>query len=333
MSNITIPPWAEYARPDLTPKYKARRFDDNAGNRFYFFRDDQGELQTASGITSWLKMVMPESSFLTDWKIKHGKEWMEVLNLSADYGTLMHKCFADILIHQRYPDEYTLAEGRELAKRLKKYSSTTPLNQLEKDIAAFLQFLRDYKVKPLLIEAVLICKAKTGDYYAMTADLPCELTYTQTVKEEYEDGVYQSGPRKGQPKIETRKVSKEVTEIACIDFKSNPFGKDEKGFFEAHKFQLIATGRAIYQNFGLTTAGFYNWSPNNWKKEPSYTFYRHEIKPEDKRTFDLYEELATIQGYFKPKGSIMVFNGLDSPELVTSYHYLDYVKKFFEKEV
>ena len=75
--------WAEYNPGELVPKYMVTQFD-NKTDRFYYFKKD-GEYHTAASITTWLSKVMPESAFLTDWKLKYGKDWKTVLNLTAPY--------------------------------------------------------------------------------------------------------------------------------------------------------------------------------------------------------------------------------------------------------
>lgn len=320
--------WAEWSRSGLEPKVKARRFDDTRGNRFYWWQDE-GNVVIGAGITSWLKKVMPESIFLTDWKVKYGKDHNTVLNLTADYGTQLHAMFAHILIHGAYPEAGMFETARDYLMQLKKWESGIPYDQPEKDVAAFIQWTRDYQVKPLMVEAVLPCHTDRGDWYCMTADLPCELTLTETI--EVEEGVLKSGPNKGQPKMVKKKVERKIT--ACVDFKSNPFGKDSKSFFDAHKYQLIATKKAMLQNFGIEVDEVYNWSPDNWRTEPKYTFTRWNITDRDEQLFRKYEELAGLTGAFIPSGNIRVFNDKWSAEnpdahLFRSYGYEEYVREF-----
>jgi hypothetical protein len=117
-----------------------------------------------------------------------------------------------------------------------------------------------------------------------------------------------------------------------VDFKSNPFGKDNKSFFDSHLMQLLGTEKALAQNFGLKVDALYNWSPDGWKNKPSYTFHKWNVKESDKKCFDIYENLASVKGLFRPHGNISVFNDKWSTEnfdaeLVTQYGYVEYVKE------
>lgn len=325
--------WAEWHRDGLSPQIKANRFDDAKGNRFYWWLDDAGEVVTAAGITSWLKEVMPTSSFLIEWMVDYGSDYMTVLNLTADYGTAMHACFAHILIHGEYPPKEMLDVARNFSAQLKKYDKNVKLNQIDKDIASFIQWTRDYSVKPLMVEAILPCVSFSGsEWYCMTADLPCEITLTETYEEQ--DGVLKSGPNKGQPKMVKRKRERTIT--AIVDFKSNPFGKDKKGFYESHKMQLIGTKIAMMQNFNIKADALYNWSPDGWKTEPKYTFYEHKCTDADYQLYGIYERIASLKGAFSPKGSIAVFNDKWSVAnydamLVENYKYSEFVKVFLIK--
>lgn len=319
--------WAEWSRNGLEPKIKAHRFDDAKGNRFYWW-EDSGEVVTASGITTWLGKVTPESKFLTDWKVKYGKDYPEVLNLTAEYGTAMHAMFAHILIHGCYPEKHMIESAREPLLRLKRWEQIS-FDQPEKDIIAFIEWTKEYKVKPLMIEAVLPCHTPRGEWYCMTADLPCELTITEKV--EVQDGVLQSGKNKGEPKMV--KVARERTVTAVVDFKSNPFGKESKSFFESHLHQLIGTKKALEQNFGIKVDEMYNWSPDNWRTNPSSTFHRWNPSEADYKKFDLLEGLAEATGAMRPEGKIRVYsdkwNAEDvNHEMFKSYDYKEYVREF-----
>lgn len=323
--------WAEWSRNGLEPRIKANRFDDTRGNRFYWWQDDD-RIVIGAGITSWLKKVQPESTFLTDWKVKYGKDNGTVLNLTADYGTQLHAMFAFILLRGEYPPAEMFEVARSYLLKLKQWESGIPYDQPEKDVAAFIQWTRDYEVKPLMVEAILPCHTQRGDWYCMTADLPCELTLTEKV--EVQDGELKSGPNKGMPKMV--KVEKKRTITACVDFKSNPFGKDSKSFFDSHLYQLLATKKAMQQNFGIEVDELYNWSPDNWRNEPKYTFHKWNVTDKDKQIFAKLEEMAGIMGAFTPSGNIRVFNekwSAENPDatLFRSYGYEEYVREVLLK--
>jgi len=195
----TLQGWSEYNPTALVPKYIANRYDDKS-NRFYYFRDENKQLRSAAGITSWLSQIMPESPFLTDWKLKYGKDWRTVLNLTSEYGTALHACIGYMIKGELIPSEL-IGVARDKIIELQTYDKTIPTNMIEKNIISFKKFMEDYKMKPLLVEAVLICRANTGDFYAMTQDLLAEIEVETKEKTEVQEGHYMKGKNKGQPKM------------------------------------------------------------------------------------------------------------------------------------
>ena len=328
--------WAEFNPSLLVPKIHVSRFDDKGNNRFYFFTDENGEVQTAAGITTWLGKVMPESKFLTDWKLKFGKDWETVLNLTADYGTHLHACIASMMINRKSPDAETIEHGRNIIKALRKFDRSIPTNMIEKNIISFKKFQEDYNLEPLLIEALLVYRMPNGLFYCMTADLLAKITYARRWKEEVCVGEYVKGEKKGQPKYENQERSEVVTEVVSIDFKSNPFDKEEKSFFDSHKFQLIATKRAVFQNFGIKVDRLFNWSPNSWKSESkigSYNLHEWKVTDRDELILTKYEELASMLGFFTPSGKVedIDLSKEDSSEMYKTYTYSEYVKKLSDE--
>lgn len=319
--------WSEYNPTGLIPKFIANRYDDKRGNRFYYFRDN-GVLKAAAGITTWLSQVMPESSFLTDWKIKWGKDWRTILDLTSDYGTTMHTCAAYMLKKEPIQPELILL-AHEQTKRLQKYDKSIPSNMIEKNIISFQKFLEDFTLKPLLIEAVLICECN-GGYYAMTQDLLAEIEVETKVKTEVQDGFYLRGANKGKPKMVTKTEITKAREIVCIDMKSNPFNKDKKGLFDSHLYQLIGTKKAVKQNFGIEVNKIFNWSPNSWKSDVgSYTLHEWKVTDYHEKKFRWLEQGALLDGLFTPNGKIEVFRdwepGIKSSEMYQSREYLEHI--------
>lgn len=322
--------WTEHNPAALTPKHIANRYDKD-GNRFYYFRDESGQLQSAAGITTWLGQVMPESTFITDWKLKWGKDWNIVLNLTADYGTTMHACFAHMMKSEPIPAEL-IEVARDYIRKLQKYDKSIPERMIEKNIISFQRFMEDFKLKPLLIEAILICRSDSGQFYAMTIDLLAEIEVETKVKTEVQEGHWMRGAKKGQPKMVTKTETSRKTETVCIDFKSNWSNKDKKSFFDAHLYQLIGARKAVFQNFAIKVDRIYNWSPAAWKTNiGDYTLYEWNPEPKDQDIFNLYELLAAKRGLFTPKGKIEIFKDwtpeIKSSEMYESREYLEHIKK------
>jgi hypothetical protein len=330
--------FAEYNPSNLVPKTGRvpKRFDDKGGNRFYYFSEN-GEVKIAAGITTWLKSVEPESKFLTDWKLKFGKDWKKVLNLTADAGTMMHACIEHMLIHNEWPPQHMIEEARSHSIKLKEFDSSVSEKTIEKNLISFQKFREDYQLEPVLIEARLIVSTKFGSYYALALDLLAKYTETTKTTTQVEDGVYSRGPKKGEVKYKDVTEEKSVKKIGLFDFKSNPMSKDKKSFYDSHLYQLLGARRAVHENFGVKVDNLFNWSPNGWiSKVGDYTLHKWNFTAEDLRLFELYEELAHLRGAFRPSGSIEVFEkwepGKSSQELYTKVPYVEYVKLLEKQE-
>ena len=205
--------WAEFSVLP-PPSICLRRFDDGRGSRFYYYlgyEDGNVVAKTAIGITSLLSMVLPTSSFLTDWKIQN-TNYEELLEASSSYGTLFHLA-AGSWITERKIDPEVINAARTIA-----INNGQSFNMIEKDILSFMKFVEDYEVNALLVEAMLL-----KDDCAQTIDLLAEVTVEEVAVELVEDGVWQRGEKKGQPKIVENKVKSRVKKIALIDLKSNFF--------------------------------------------------------------------------------------------------------------
>jgi hypothetical protein len=290
--------WAALNHLDRQPKFIIRRFDDGKGNRFYYWID--GKPVIGAGITTILSTVTPESPELTSWKIKHGKDFPRLLNLAATYGTAMHECIQQWLI-ERSISQLNLDAAINAAVA----NGQNP-KMVHKDIASFMKFEEDYLVEPLLIEAILPFSTLEGNYGVTAMDFVCKMTTVEKFKEEVQDGFYIKGDKKGQPKFITQTNEVKKSLVAAIDFKSNFFEKDKKSFFESHKFQLIAGRKALKENFDLEVNNLYNWAPNNWRTEPSYTLFKWNFDKSDIEMLNLYFKLADIKGAFTPKGTITI---------------------------
>lgn len=326
----SISNWADYNPTELVPKHIVNRYD-SGGDRFYHFMLD-GQRVSASGITTWLNKIMPESPFLTSWKLQYGKDWQTVLNLTADYGTMMHACIAHMMINNTHPEEHLIEQAKSALRELRKFDRSISENTIDKNIISFQKFREDYKLRPLLIEAKLACRAITGDYYCLTQDLLAEAEVPVKTKIMVQDGEYVRGPKKGQPKMVEETKTDYVKQIIALDAKSNYRDSDKKSFFDAHKYQLVATKKAVQQNFGITVDRLFNWSPAGWRTDVgAYTLHEWNITDEDMKTFELYEQLASRLGHFRPKGDIEVFKpykeGVTSQQMYEKYAYLDYIEK------
>lgn len=290
--------WAQFSALPA-PQIVVNRFDDSRLNRFYYYsvpEDGKLVVKTAAGITSVLGAVMPTSSFLTDWKL-NTPDYEKVLKASSEYGTLLHLIYSEYLIKKEINKDYVEA-ARQIAIEF-----GDGYDLIDKDILSFFKFCEDYQPEILLSEAMLLSQPINGDQLCMTIDLLCAIWVDETRIEQVEDGVYQRGDRKGQPKIIEKKVTEKVRKIALVDFKSNLQAKQQKTFFQSHLFQLLAGRRAVEYNYpDIHVDIIANLSPTGWRTNPSYAFKIWEPSTTDETLLDAYLEVARIQGLFRPSG-------------------------------
>jgi hypothetical protein len=308
--------WAEYADSALQPPFIVNRFDDKQDNRFYYFKY-QEEIIIAMGVTSAFNKVLIGRENIDRWKDKH-PNWRQLLDVSSEYGTAEHILYGGIMLFNKVNEE-VLAKMKNIAMA-NGQSQDMPI----KDTLAFLKFQEEHQLTPLLIEAQIAWHDSDGNWLAMTIDLLAKMTITEKYAETVQDGVWQRGEKKGQPKMVEVKKTRTKEVILLVDFKSNFFEKEEKEFFEAHLMQLIAGARAVEQCFGIKVDGIYNYAPNAWRVRPSYIFYEHKVQDEDVSAFDAYWNLIRVKKLNIPKGQILLngtFKNSDDFELVSYGEY------------
>lgn len=333
--------WCEWYDADkiTAPTYTLKRLDDNKGNRFYY---EPLPFDTRAGITSLMQRVLPPSYAIQEWQKKHGDKAGYMLDISSRYGTAGHILNKDWVVSRKMNED----EMNKCEKYCKEYGASEDMPH--KDFVCFMKFCEDYKIKPLLCEAMLRCMFN-NEYYALTLDLLCEMTFiekeTKVIQEEktkkefdlMEDGHYKSGKKKGMvrlkkvPRIVKYSVPKEVTvkkestRLCLVDFKTNFFEKTEKDFYESHLFQLLAAKEAVKQNFDLDVDVLINYAPNSWRTEPGYSAKKWQLKETDSPLFNNVLEQARLRGYFKPQGQIFVPLPVTSESKHTDvYSYLTY---------
>lgn len=331
----TLTGYADYVSGILPPpKHEPNRFDDKAGNRFYWFYDN--DIKIASGVTGWLKKVMPESIYLTDWKLQYGKDWVKVLDILADYGTALHAIYADILISGSVSQE-RIDIAKQYLNLARIYNIDVSRDIVEKNIWSFIRWVHDYNVEPLLVEGRLAYPFIDNEYSCLTLDLLCNLSFKETVTHNIQTGYYVRGKNKGLPKFESVKEESIIKKAVIIDFKSNFFEKTKKVFFDSHKYQLMEGALAIKYNYGIDIEHLYNWTPLGWEKEPKYQFYKHNISDEDVIRLNLYKEIVKLDGLHKPNGKFRYYEppnlAANSSNPVKEYSYYDIVQQLYEYNI
>lgn len=209
----------------------------NGEGHRYYYRFEGNEPVFYPSVTTLLRQTMPTSPFLIQWMMQNGDAADFKRDLAASYGTLMHREIERLLIARAYDLDAVTDIVREWLEReniADKYLSEWS-GKLRKDILAFAQFVKDWKVRPLAVE-VSLCSSLG---YAGCIDLPCVLT-----------------DKKGN---EFR---------AIVDFKSG-----RKGFWEEHELQLELyrlMWNEAYEDLQIDR--IFNWSPKDWRTSPTYNF-------------------------------------------------------------
>jgi hypothetical protein len=314
--------WADYAASHLRPKRLIYRFDDKKGNRFYFFKDDNG-VTIGAGITTVLDKVLPydDKKYIEKWK-ENTPNWRQLFNTSGEYGTLEHIVHGDIMF-QKGVDKSKLEAMQDLI-----VSTGGSVSMPTKDILAFMRFQEDYQLIPLLIEASLAWQdPTTGEWLMMTIDLLAKMVVTIKTKTQIPDGVYQRGVNAGQPRFKDITTEEKIEKILLVDFKGNFFDKEQKGFYKPNKMQLQGAKLAVEQNFDIKVDDVYNYSPNNWRTEPSYTFYKWELTDKDWEKFYSYWKTAQLEEYHKPEGKMLITEGFKDSSDYKFLSYKEYVEQ------
>ncbi len=255
---ITQQPPAFIAKGFPNPKYTLLRMDSSKGRQYYRFLED-GTPKFYSGVTSFIKAVLPTSPQLLQWLVSKGSDAKEETNEAADYGTFMHIQAQKLIIDGAYDFDATYDQLKLFLRErmLPEKWAMEWLDDIQRDILAFAQFIIDHNVTPLAIE-MMLCSDRTG--LAGAIDLVCHMDIEM-------DGLdhanpYKSGERKGQPR--ECKVKNRIT--AIVDFKSG-----RKGFWESHELQLHCYKDIVEENYpDLKIDRVFNWSPKDWRSTPTY---------------------------------------------------------------
>lgn len=270
----------------------------NGQGRYYLTYQDGIKVYN-SGTTAIQHIKLDKGvPVLEKWRRKlvmEGKDPAVVLQTRADYGTIMHVIFINILLGEKVslspvPLKAYIAEiyKEVIHQNVNESFIDNHIEEYTKDILSLLKWKRDYKVKVLAAELML----KSDTLKIGTAvDLICEITHTQKIKdfwgEIYKADSTATGAKKGDPKATYKNV--ETTEEVIVDFKSG-----KKGFYDKHIMQLLTNKIIVQENLpNLNIKGCYNFAPSNWKSKPSYRFTNQDNDTNDSEALsrEMIEEL------------------------------------------
>lgn len=253
------PLYINYAKLIHQPRTLFRQ--NASGKRYYYYVSDEGEFLSYPSVTSILSATMTTSPWLIKWIAEFGfQEAEKKKNKQADYGTLMHICLSDFLIHKKF-DFGTLPARIYTFKQSKHidYDTTYWAQELEKDIYAFHAFAAQYNVKPLAIGIMLVSN-ELG--FAGELDLVVEMTI----------GTGQNGKvLKTDIKLDKNSeivIDKRRVITAIMDWKSG-----RNGFYAQNEAQLHMYKALWDENYPhCKVDALYNWSPKEWNDEPDWNF-------------------------------------------------------------
>jgi hypothetical protein len=259
------------------------RLDSSQAKFYYTFDHSLFRPEYFMAVTTFLSKLVPLAQGIIDKMVELGKDRFEAYrNERAAYGTMMDIEFNKFLIAGTYdmeaiPDivkEYHLSSGI-------KGNAKTWIDEFNKDITSFAQWVHDYNVKPLAIGLMLVSRnLGIGGQIDLACEMNAELYSEKTP-------------------LEKRKRVR-----ALVDYKSG-----KSGFYETNILQLEAYKEMWEENFPEYPIDMIaNYAGTNWIKEPNYNFKDHTSSVVRRKLPPLIE-LAQIDN-FKPQRSIKFFKGI-----------------------
>jgi hypothetical protein len=305
--------------------YIIRRLD-RYGYRYYFTVTEDNKMDNIyTSVTTFCRQVLPTNEFLLDWmKTKSKEEQESILRDSAHYGTLM-----DILFNKMLIDK----EIKDIAKEVYMYIMTNTLYSVNidkwtelitKDLIAFVQWVQDYDVKPILVS----CPLKSDKLgIAGTLDLFCEMNH------------------KIPTKTDLKSKDFELKRVNCIvDYKAKIgdfSGKsDRNSFYKSECLQLHIYGELLQENFpDLYIHDYINLSPKNWRTNPGYNM-KSWFSTQDYSSiiynFEFYHKIFEQDNEGKERNVNVYNNSISIDEdLTNAYESLsvtDFINKNLQEE-
>jgi hypothetical protein len=149
---------------------------DQYGDRYYFKIGIDGKPIVKASTTTIIKKYSPMSPFLLQWWCDQGYENAKAaMKESSMYGTFAHILWSKLLLRfnidmseagiKQQLNEYFTKENEEFKYNFKEWHK-----KIKQDLIGFVQWVQDYKVKPIAIEMSII-----GEKYSGTVDLVCQM--------------------------------------------------------------------------------------------------------------------------------------------------------------
>lgn len=273
-----------------------------AGKRVYYEMDVDGYPIIYDGATNNIANGYCDTSgALEKWKNEmrlKGKDPDEYANYRADLGTIMHYLFGLYLtgVNIKLIPTWIRKVVKEAKLRIDKYRMERILvdniDELIEDLISFAIFCKERHVKPVLIEKMLrSSRLKVASSVDAVVEMDSE---PEMVEIEVETGeLYKVGAKKGQPKMEKKKVKRCRRIFAILDFKSNRKGN----FYDEYAFQLELYRRMILENYGkiLEIEEIYNFAPG----DPTAKTSQYKLKRQTDNPILNMATVVYLQGKYK----------------------------------
>lgn len=273
-----------------------------AGKRVYYEMGADGYPIIYDGATNNIANGYCDTSgALEKWENEmrlKGKDPDEYANYRADLGTIMHYLFGLYLtgVNIKLIPTWIRKVVKEAKLRIDKYRMERILvdnmDELIEDLISFAIFCKERHVKPVLIEKMLRSRRLK---VASSVDAVVEMdSEPEMVEIEVETGeLYKVGAKKGQPKMEKKKVKRCRRIFAILDFKSNRKGN----FYDEYAFQLELYRRMILENYGkiLEIEEIYNFAPG----DPTAKTSQYKLKRQTDNPILNMATVVYLQGKYK----------------------------------
>lgn len=262
--------------------FRLWRFDKGS-LRYYFEPDDEVFFPSQTTVQM---CELKDGNFLTDWKIR-----MALLNDNADapdlyrderaqYGNLMHILFTETLYFGGFNIDqlWNVIQVYQQVHELHHLNVRKWLDELKKDLSAFVQWYHDHEIEPLAVELPITypIKDENGEVILWVAGTLDLVAKAKIRRKDFHGQKYKSGKKKGQPK----KTYKNVNEIIAVDYKSG-----KKGFYKSHEIQINTYGKvgwsSVCDRMGLDlhADSCWNFAPKDSRgAEATYSFVEQTHK-------------------------------------------------------
>lgn len=229
------------------PSYKLCQLNAR-GQRYYYIADEEG-VELYPSVTTILRKVMPENTFLTSWRLDLGREASDAYTMDrARFGSFVHGQLQSLIINRTYDLDGLKAELSKYAERENLSLSFVEehLEEAKCDMLSFAKWMKEYDVRPLAVEIALYHPVLK---YAGMLDCVCSMRK------------YPIGDKHGDERV-----------VAICDFKTTT-----KDFRDEHAIQLGLyrdMWNLSFPDCPITEIG--NVSPKAWwntaRKAVSYNF-------------------------------------------------------------